>query len=76
MASCSVTTPVTATSNEVGQKVGTSQAFGLGGAIWFDGDASIQTAAQNAGISKISTVDVKQTMILGIVFYETIVTGE
>ena len=40
-------------------------------------DASIKTAAKNGGISKISTVDVKNTSYLGIVNQvETIVTGE
>jgi len=34
-------------------------------------------AAQNGGITKISTVDIKHKSILGIVVsYETIVTGE
>jgi hypothetical protein len=40
-------------------------------------DASIQTAAKNAGISKISTVDLKTTNMLGIIVtYTTVVTGE
>lgn len=77
MASCSLTLPVTATSNNVGSKVGTSKATGYLGALFFDADASIRTAAKNGGIKKISTVDVKYSTILGlIVTYETIVTGE
>jgi len=45
--------------------------------LFFGADASIQKAAQNGGITKISTVDIKHTSILGIVVsYETIVTGE
>ena len=73
---CSVTLPGTATSNPVGSKVGTSKATIVLG-FSFDEDASIRTAAQNGGISKISTVDVKVGSILGLVqTYETIVTGE
>ncbi len=81
LSSCSIIVPVTATSNPVGTKVGTAKAtsylapgvFGLS----FDQDASIQTAAKNGGIKKISTVDMKQGNILGIIYtYETIVTGD
>ncbi len=75
--SCALTMPVNATSNTVGGKVGTAKATGYLGVLFFDQDASIRTAAKNGGISKISTVDVKSTSILGlIVTYETIVTGE
>lgn len=77
MTSCSVTLPVNATSNSVGSKVGTAKATGYLGFLFFNQDASIRTAAKNAGISKISTVDVKSSSLLGlIVSYETIVTGE
>jgi len=77
LASCSLTLPVNATSNAVGSKVGTATATGFLGVLFFDQDASIQTAAKNGGISKVSTVDIKQGNILGlIVTYETIVTGE
>jgi hypothetical protein len=77
MSSCSLTLPVNATSNPVGEKVGTAKAKGYLGVLFFDADASIKTAAENGGISKISTVDIKRTDMLGlIVTYETIVTGE
>ncbi|HKL02905.1 MAG TPA: TRL-like family protein [Cryomorphaceae bacterium] len=77
MASCSLTLPVAATSNPVGSKVGTANASGFFHVLFFDADASIQTAAKNAGITKISTVDVKHKNVLGILTsYETIVTGE
>lgn len=77
LASCSLTMPVNATSNPVGQKVGTAKATGFLGVLFFDQDASIQAAAKNGGITKISTVDVKAGNILGLVVtYETIVTGE
>ena len=75
--SCSLTLPVNATSNEVGSKVGMSEAKGFLNVLWFDQDASIQSAAKNGGISKISTVDLKTTDLLGIIqTYECIVTGE
>ncbi len=77
LSSCSLTLPVNATSNPVGEKVGTAKATGYLGILFFDADASIQTAAKNGGITKISTVDIKQTSILNlIVTYETIVTGK
>jgi hypothetical protein len=42
-----------------------------------DVDASIVTAAQNGGITKISTVDYRQKNILGVIQkHECIVTGE
>jgi hypothetical protein len=77
VASCSITVPVTATSNPVGRKVGTAKATGYLGYIFLNADASIKKAAQNGGITKISTVDIKQTNLLGIIVtYETIVTGD
>lgn len=77
MSSCSLTLPVNATSNEVGSKVGNAVGTGYLGVLFLGADASIQTAAKNGGITKISTVDLKQTSLLGlIVTYETIVTGE
>lgn len=77
LSSCSLTLPVTATSNPVGSKVGTATATGYLGVLFFNADASIQKAAKNGGITRISTVDIKQTSILHLVItYETIVTGE
>lgn len=77
MSSCSVILPVNATSNPIGTKVGSAKATGYLGVLFFNADASISTAAKNAGITKISTVDIKHTSILGLVVtYETIVTGE
>ena len=76
ISSCAVTLPVNATSNEVGSKVGMSKATGYLNLIWLDQDASIQKAAKQGGITKISTVDLKQTNLLGIIqTYECIVTG-
>ena len=77
ISSCALTFPVAATSNPVGSKVGTSKATGYLGFLFFNQDASIQAAAKNGGISKISTVDIKYSTILNLVVtYETIVTGE
>ena len=77
LASCSLTLPVAATSNPVGSKVGTATATGFFGFLFFGADASIQTAAKNGNISKISTVDIKATNVLNILTnYECIVTGE
>lgn len=57
--------PVTATSNNVGSKVGQGEASNILGLI-ATGDASINTAANSAGISEISHVDYETTSILGI----------
>jgi TRL-like protein family len=77
LTSCSLTLPVAATGNAVGSKVGTATATGYLSLLYFDGDASIRTAAKNGGISKISTVDLRRTSLLGIIdTYECIVTGE
>lgn len=77
LSSCSLTLPVNATSNAVGSKVGTAKATGFLGILFFNADASIKSAAQNGGITKISTVDIKHTSVLNIIVtYETIVTGE
>ena len=75
--SCSIERPVNATSNEIGGKVGRAKATVYFQVLSFGQDYSIRTAAQNGNISQISTVDVKETDLLGIVqTYETIVTGE
>lgn len=77
LSSCSLILPVNATGNSVGSKVGTAKATGYLGVLFFDADASIKSAAKNGGISKISTVDIKMTSLLGIIVtYETIVTGD
>ena len=76
LSSCALTLPVNATSNQVWSKVGMSKATGYLNVLWFGQDASIQKAAKQGGITKISTVDLKQTNVLGIIqTYECIVTG-
>jgi len=75
--SCSITLPVTATSNPVGGKVGKSSGNCYMGWLCLNVDASIMTAAKNGGISKISTVDYKYSDMVGIIqTHECIVTGE
>ena len=77
LSSCSMTMPLTATSNSIGPKVGQASGNTFLNALYFWADFSIKTAAQNGGIKKISTVDVKKSDILGIIqTYTTIVTGE
>lgn len=66
-----VTEGLTATSNTVGTKVGKSSASNVLGLI-ATGDASINEAAKQAGIKKISHVDVKKFSILGL--FTTITT--
>jgi hypothetical protein len=60
-----VTTPVDATANGVGSKVGTAEATSILGLI-ATGDAGINQAAKNGGISKISHVDFHTMSILGL----------
>ena len=55
----------TATSNTVGNKVGTAEATNLLGLLVM-GDASINTAAKRAGIKKISHIDSQKTTVFGI----------
>ena len=77
LTSCSITLPVAASSNPLGSKSGQSPGTCYLGVLCFDVDASIQTAAKNAGITKISTVDLKTTNVLNIIItYTTVVTGE
>jgi hypothetical protein len=77
LSSCSITLPVNATSNAVGSKVGKSSGNCYLGALCFGVDASIQSAAKNGGITKISTVDYTNKNILFLIItHECTVTGE
>lgn len=78
LSSCSLTVPVAATSNPVGSKVGSAKSQQIFGFFPDGGDLSIRSAAKNGGISKISTVDFKRSLVFLwiVVAYETIVTGE
>jgi len=71
-----VTSGKQVTSNQLATKVGKSTAKGILGLV-ATGDASYQTAAINAGITKISHIDEYNYTILGIYTkYETIDYGE
>lgn len=61
----STTDPGAVTSNSVGSKVGVSGASNILGLV-VTGDASINAAAKNGGIKKVSHVDVQKSTILGI----------
>jgi len=77
LTSCSCIYPVAATSNPVGSKCGEATAVTFLGVITLDGDCSINAAAKQGGIKKISHVDQKVTSILGVYgTTTTIVYGE
>ena len=84
LASCSLTVPVTATNNRIGSKVGIVEATCLfanpaGGTLSSGlvlGDFTIAKAAQNGGITKIATVDLKTQNFLLFTKNSLIVTGE
>jgi hypothetical protein len=67
----SVSGPVAATGNSGGSKMGQATSTGILG--FAGGDASINTAAANGGITKISHVDYHTTGLLGI-YAKTVVT--
>ncbi len=64
------------TSNTGSSKVGTATAKGYAG-VYAAGDASIEAAAKNGGITSIHHVDYHSTSILGIInTYTTVVYGK
>lgn len=69
-----ITIPVTATT-AAATKVGTATSTTYL-ALWAEGDASIEAAKQNGGITTVSSVDTKIQSILGIyTTYTTTVRG-
>lgn len=77
MTSCTMAGPLIITDNaNSGDKVGESSFISYFGFPPFNGDNSIETAAKNGGIKKISTVDAKITGGFFSTKYSTIVTGE
>ena len=82
MASCTVVSPVTATNNPIGDKVGKSETGcifyigGLSSGIVMNKNYGIVEAAQNGGITKIATVDVSTTNYIIFTKKTLIVTGE
>ncbi len=73
-----ITTPVSATSNTMGSKVGVAEGTTILNFFGGDTGTSIQAAAANGGITEISSVDFSYNPgILGIVQkYTCTVTGE
>lgn len=72
------TTPVTATSNTLSKnaKVGVSEQINILGLV-AKGDAGVEKAAREAGITKISVIDQKYKSILGLFCKtKTIVYGD
>lgn len=68
--------PVAVTENPLGTKKGEATAISVLGWVAV-GDASVQTAARSAGITKISHVDEESTGILGLFAkYKVVVYGE
>lgn len=86
MTSCSLTTPVTATNNEIGTKEGRSSTIILGGTAGYgqlgygafvtNKNYGVIEAAKKGGIDKIGTVDVKVTSYIIFKKVELIVSGE
>ena len=79
ISSCSVSGPLLITDNDGGsssKRGETSYSVILGIIKPMNADASIATAAKNAGITKVSTVDLKVTGGLFKTTYTTVVTGE
>ncbi|MGM0636072.1 MAG: TRL-like family protein [Bacteroidota bacterium] len=71
-----VKSPVTATDNSSSSKVGTAEATSILGIV-ATGDAGIEKAAKDAGITKIHYIDQEATSILGIyATYKIYVYGE
>ena len=75
---CSVTTrfPAMVTDNPAGEKEGRATVKVIGNVFVLGGDLSIRTAAENGGITKISTVDYEVKSGLFVSKHTTIVTGE
>ncbi len=77
LSSCSLTLPISATSNDMGTKQGKATGTCFFYQLCFGADASVQQAARNGGITKISTVDLQTKSLMGIIVtYTCIVTGE
>lgn len=71
-----VKAPVAVTGNSGSTKVGTAEARSILGLV-ATGDASVETAAKAAGITKVHHVDAHATSILGIIAtYKLFVYGE
>ncbi len=75
-ASCATTTPITATSNPVGNKCGEATTTRILGLFGGSDNIGINKAAKNGGITKISHVDYVQKNYFFVTKYTTRVYGE
>jgi hypothetical protein len=76
LSSC-FTTPVAATSNPVGKKIGSASCLYLLNFLPLgDWDTGVYKAAKNGGISKISTVDRQFKFFYFVSIYTTVVSGD
>ena len=75
-ASCATTTPITATSNPVGNKCGEATATKVLGLFGGSDNIGINKAAKSAGITKISHVDFVTKNYVFVQKYTTRVYGE
>ncbi len=76
VSSCNVGGPILTTEVPTGSKTGESSYKTILGMNFSDGDRSIKTAAENGGITRVSTVDYKVESRFFTTRYITIVTGE
>lgn len=77
LAGCTTVSPVGATGNPIGSKVGEATASFLFGVLPLGkADMGVVTAAQNGGISTVSTIDTKVFNGLFVTKITTVVTGE
>ena len=74
LTSCSITVPVAATGNMRGAVTGTASAVTVCG-ITINGDASIAKAATSAGITRISSVDLRTLNVLGLYVRRTCIVN-
>ena len=76
ISSCTMNLPICATSNPTGEKQGVyTQVSILGFFPVANKNGAIAKAAENGGITNISTVDYNATWLLFLTKYDTIVTG-
>lgn len=75
--SCTMVTPIAATSNEVGNKCGTSSSATFLGFLGGSANMGINSAVKKAGITKISHIDLKRFNFIGLYEKRTVmVYGE
>lgn len=81
-ASCTTISPITATNNAIGDKVGKSESVcvfyfgGISSGIVLNKEYGIQEAAKKGGLTSIATVDLKVTNYVFFSKTTLIVTGE